>query len=163
MTCAGRSRARSLARPVSARTCRTRSSGKVLAITPRLTWSLRRTPAGRPAGARAIVAARPRTSASMAQLSSFGDDGARLGTALLVEGRHGVVDGSIEIIGAAEGPVGEVVALQVAPGALDVVQLGRVPRQPLDGEPRPGGERPPARLAGVDRAVVEHQHHRPVR
>src|SRR3954470_3063599 len=96
-------------------------------------------------------------------LSSFGDDGARLGTALLVEGRHGVVDGSIEIIGAAEGPVGEVVALQVAPGALDVVQLGRVPRQPLDGEPRPGGERPPARLAGVDRAVVEHQHHRPVR
>src|SRR3954452_16303250 len=49
---------------------------------------------------------------------SFGDNGARSGTALLVEGRHRVVDGSIEILGAAEGPVGEVVALQVAPGAL---------------------------------------------
>src|SRR3954453_22431368 len=71
MTCAGRSRSRSLARPVSARTCRTRSSGKVLAITPRLTWSLRRTPAGRPAGERAIAFGRPRESASMAQLCPY--------------------------------------------------------------------------------------------
>src|SRR4051794_26272405 len=71
MTCAGRSRSRSLARPVSARTCRTRSSGKVLAITPRLTWSLRRTPAGRPAGEQAIAVARPRASASMAQLCPY--------------------------------------------------------------------------------------------
>src|SRR3954452_11992945 len=71
MTCAGRSRSRSLARPVSARTRRTRSSGKVLAITPRLTWSLRRTPAGRPAGERAIAVARPRASASMAQLCPY--------------------------------------------------------------------------------------------
>src|SRR5689334_22224128 len=56
MTCAGRSRWRSLALPASARTCRTWSGGNVLAITPRLMWSLTRTPAGKPAGARAIAA-----------------------------------------------------------------------------------------------------------
>src|SRR5690349_14026371 len=71
MTCAGRSRSRSLALPVSARTCRTWSSGNVLAITPRLTWSLRRMPAGRPAGARAIAITRSRVSASMAQLQAY--------------------------------------------------------------------------------------------
>src|SRR4051794_13942615 len=56
MTCAGRARRRSLALPVSARTCRTSSAGNVLAITPRLMWSLTRTPAGKPAAARAIAA-----------------------------------------------------------------------------------------------------------
>src|SRR3954464_12681556 len=71
MTCAGRSRSLSLALPVSARTSRTSPSGNVPAITPRLTWSLTRMPAGRPAGARAIVAARPRASASMAQLHLY--------------------------------------------------------------------------------------------
>src|SRR3954447_25023508 len=34
-------------------------------------WSLRRTPAGRPAGERAIAVARPRASASMAQLCPY--------------------------------------------------------------------------------------------
>src|SRR3954469_5300535 len=67
MTCAGKSRSRSLALPVSARTRRASSIGNVLAITPRLMWSLRRTPAGRPAGTRAIAVAHPRASASMAQ------------------------------------------------------------------------------------------------
>src|SRR3954454_9511919 len=71
MTCAGRSRSRSLARPVSARTRRTSPGGNALAITPRLMWSLTRMPAGRPAGMRAITAARPRASASMAQLSPY--------------------------------------------------------------------------------------------
>src|SRR4051812_44412927 len=71
MTCAGRSRSRSLALLVSARTCCTWSSGKVLAITPRLIRSLRRMPAGRPERARAIVAARPRESASMTQLHHY--------------------------------------------------------------------------------------------
>src|SRR4051812_48868494 len=81
MTCAGRSRSRSLALPVSARTCRTWSSGNVLAITPRLTWSLRRMPAGRPAGARAIAIARSRVSASMTQLQAYVNSiGARLKT-----------------------------------------------------------------------------------
>src|SRR4051794_29626785 len=71
MTWAGRSRSRSLARPVSARTSRTSPSGNVLAITPRLIWSLTRMPAGRPARVRAIVAAHPRASASMAQLCPY--------------------------------------------------------------------------------------------
>src|SRR4051794_40136952 len=69
MTWAGRSR--SLARPVSARTRRTTPGGNVLAITPRLMWSLTRMPAGRPAGARGLVAARPRTSPRMAQLCPY--------------------------------------------------------------------------------------------
>src|SRR3954470_8806314 len=56
MTCAGRSRSPSLALPVSARTCRTSPIGNVLAITPRLMWSLTRMPAGKPAAARAIAA-----------------------------------------------------------------------------------------------------------
>src|SRR3712207_8306850 len=56
MTCAGRSRSRSLALPVSARIWRTRPGGNARAITPRLMWSLRRTPDGRPAGAPAIAA-----------------------------------------------------------------------------------------------------------
>src|SRR5690242_1822972 len=71
MTWAGRSRSRSLALPVSARTRRTSPSGNVLAITPRLMWSLTRMPAGRPAGARAIAVARPRASASMDQLHPY--------------------------------------------------------------------------------------------
>src|SRR3954451_253635 len=71
MTWAGRSRSRSLARPVSARTCRTSPSGNVPAITPRLMWSLTRMPAGRPARVRAIVATHPRASASMAQLCPY--------------------------------------------------------------------------------------------
>src|SRR4051794_21494429 len=67
MPCAGRAPPRSLSLPVWARTRRTSSIGNVLAITPRLTWPLRRTPAGRPAGTRAIAVAHPRASASMAQ------------------------------------------------------------------------------------------------
>src|SRR3954447_26545702 len=71
MTCAGRSRSRSLALLVSARTCCTWSSGNVLAITPRLMWSLRRRPAGRPAGARAMAVARPTESASITQPHAY--------------------------------------------------------------------------------------------
>ena len=94
-------------------------------------------------------------------LSSSGDERTRWGSALAVEGLDGLVDGDVEGVGVAEGAVGEVVALQVAPGPLDVVQLGRVLRQPLDREPGPRRQRLPARLARVDRAVVEHQDHRP--
>src|SRR3954465_4402832 len=57
------------------------------------------------------------------QLSSFGDERTRWGSALAVEGLDGLVDGDVEGVGVAEGAVGEVVALQVAPGPLDVVQL----------------------------------------
>src|SRR6059058_3786699 len=89
MTCAGRSRSRSLALPVSSRTRRTSPGGNVLAITPRLMWSLTRMPAGRLAGTRAIVVARPRASASMAQLCPYVNRiGARRGASdlLLVSG-----------------------------------------------------------------------------
>src|SRR3954467_6633111 len=96
----------------------------------------------------------------MPSLSSSGDEGARESATLDVEGVDGAVDGEVELAGVAEGAVGQVVALQVAPGALDVVQLGRLLREPLDREPGPRGERPPARLARVDRAVVERQHPR---
>ena len=40
---------------------------------------------------------------------------------------------------------------------------GGVLREPLDGEPGARGERPPRRPAGADRAVVEHEDHRPTR
>jgi hypothetical protein len=56
-------------------------------------------------------------------LSSIGDDGARFDTALAVEGADGLVDGAVELAGVAEGAVGQVVALQVAPRPFDVVQL----------------------------------------
>src|SRR3954452_22192652 len=71
MTCAGRSRSRSLAFPVSARICCTWLSGNILAITPRLMWSVRRMPAGRLAGARAMAVARPKRSASIADLNAY--------------------------------------------------------------------------------------------
>src|SRR4051794_8061062 len=83
MTCAGRSRSRSLALPVSARTSRTSPSGNVLAITPRLMWSVRRMPAG----ARAIVAARPRASTSMAQLCPYVNS---IGVSTAQQGRSGL-------------------------------------------------------------------------
>src|SRR3954449_8159249 len=97
-----------------------------------------------------------------AELSSPGDDGARCGAALAVEGLDGLVDGDIEGVGVTERAVGQVVPLQVAPGPVDVVQLGRVLRQPLDREPGPRGERPPARPARVDRALVPDKDHRPI-
>src|SRR3954471_9687409 len=71
MTCAGRSRSRSLVLPVSARTRRTWSGGNVLAITPRLIRSLSRMPAGRPAEARAIAALVHNECASMGQLYRY--------------------------------------------------------------------------------------------
>jgi hypothetical protein len=48
-------------------------------------------------------------------LSSLGDDGARSGSTLVVEGTDGLVDGEVELVGVAEGAVGQVVPLQVAP------------------------------------------------
>jgi hypothetical protein len=46
-----------------------------------------------------------------------------------------VLDGAIEVIGAGEGLMCEVMPLQVAPEHLDIVQLRSVFRQPLDREP----------------------------
>lgn len=43
-----------------------------------------------------------------------------------------------EVIGVAEGPMGKEVLLEIAPGALDVVQLPGVFRYSLGGQPRFG-------------------------
>src|SRR4051812_5698913 len=70
-----------------------------------------------------------------------------------------LVNGAVEVIRAGEGLMSEVMPLQVAPDPFNVVQLRGVFRQPLDGEPVCAlGERGAARLAGVDRAVVQDEH-----
>jgi hypothetical protein len=78
--------------------------------------------------------------------------------ALCVECGDRVVDGAVEVLGAGEGLLGQMMLLQIAPEGLDVVQLRGVFRQPFDGEPvRPLGEGGARRLAGVDRTVIEHE------
>ena len=71
------------------------------------------------------------------------------------------MDGPVEGVGVGEGLVGEVIGLEIMPDNLDVVELGRVFRQPLHGEPvralGDGGERA---FAGVDRAIVFDQNDR---
>jgi hypothetical protein len=79
--------------------------------------------------------------------------------ALLVELLDGGVDGAGEVGCVLEGAVGQVVPLEVAPGALDVVQFRGIPWQPLHRDPGPLGQRRPAGLAGVYGAVVQHEHH----
>src|SRR5215210_7492028 len=76
---------------------------------------------------------------------------------LVVEAGDSVRDGAFESIGIGEGAVGELVLLEVAPASLDVVQLGGVFRQPLDGEPGTLGKRAGSQLAAVDRPVVENR------
>jgi len=52
-----------------------------------------------------------------------------------------VLDGKFEVFDGWEGAMGEEVALEIAPGSLDVVELGRVFRQPLDDQPGSFGDR----------------------
>jgi hypothetical protein len=74
-----------------------------------------------------------------------------------VECLDGFVDGLFEVFGVAERAVSEMMGFQVAPDSFDVVEFGRVFRQPFDDEPVCARcERGPCRLAGVDRSVVEH-------
>ena len=73
---------------------------------------------------------------------------------LLVKAIDRAVDGMVEVVDVGEGAIGEVVALEIAPASLDVVQLRCIFGQPLDGEPRPLGHRLGRQLAGVDRPVV---------
>ncbi len=42
---------------------------------------------------------------------------------LLIEPDHGMMDGTIEVLGIREGAVGEVMPLKIAPAALDRLQL----------------------------------------
>ncbi len=78
-----------------------------------------------------------------------------------VELPGGVMDGAIEIVRSRERLMSEVMPLQVAPDRFDVVELWGAFRQPLDPEPLGAlGERGAARLAGVDRAVIQDEHNR---
>ena len=65
----------------------------------------------------------------------------RLG-ALAVHVDDGMMDGCFEVIGIGERPVGEIVTLQVTPGAFNLVQFRCIFGQPLDCEPGAGGEPP---------------------
>ena len=53
------------------------------------------------------------------------------------------MDGAIESVDVGEGLVGQMVRLEIAPDNLDVVELGGVFGQPLDGEPMLAGGRAP--------------------
>ena len=78
-----------------------------------------------------------------------------------VELHDGLMDRVIEVFGAREGLVSELVSLQVAPELFDVVELRSVFGQPLDPEPvGTFGKSRLASLAGMDRAVVEDEHDR---
>jgi hypothetical protein len=69
-----------------------------------------------------------------------------------------VVDGAFEHVDIGEDLMSQVVFLEVFPVALDVVELRRVGRQPLDAEPVLGlCQRGLSLAAFVDRPVVEHQ------
>src|SRR6202020_1450213 len=67
-------------------------------------------------------------------LSRDSQFGQRIRGPLAVEICDGVVDGVVERDGVGEGLVGEVMGLEVAPDRLDVIEFGRVFRQPLDSE-----------------------------
>ena len=80
---------------------------------------------------------------------------------LLIERTHGLVDRPIELLGIGEGLMGEMMRLEVPPDAFDVIELWRILREPLDGEPMgTGGERCPGEFAGVDWTIVLDQNHR---
>src|SRR5919205_17915 len=85
-----------------------------------------------------------------------------VGGTLAVHVSDALPDGCFEMIGIDEGPVGEMVTLQVAPGAFDVIEFGRIAWQPLDGEPRALRQGLAGEVTGVDRTVVEDEHQRPL-
>ena len=67
------------------------------------------------------------------------------------------MDDFVEDVWISERLVGEMMSLEVAPDDLDVVEFGRVFRQPFDGEPMGAlGKRCRCRLADMDGSVVEH-------
>jgi len=61
------------------------------------------------------------------------------------------VNGSFECCDVGEDLMGEVMCLEVMPDDLDIIEFGRILRQPLDGEPvGAGGKGPERQLARVD-------------
>ena len=80
----------------------------------------------------------------------------RILASLCIESSDGIKDGFIEGVCIVEGLMREVMAFEVAPDPFDVIEFGRVFRQPFDGEPvRVGCKRRVRRLTDMDRAVVE--------
>src|SRR4051794_40525172 len=87
--------------------------------------------------------------------------GQRMLGADFVQIGDGGVDCGFEIVEVGEGAMGEMMSLEIAPRTFDVIELRSILGQPLNREPMPARvEGCPTDLAGVDRAVVEHQHHR---
>jgi len=71
------------------------------------------------------------------------------------------MDGLVEGVDIGEGLVSEVIGFEIMPNNLDVVELGRVFRQPLNSEPvRALGDGGAGAFAGVDRAIVFDKHDR---
>src|ERR1700681_2194032 len=67
------------------------------------------------------------------------------------------MDGVVEMIDISEGLMREEVAFSIGPGSLDIVEFRGIFRQPFDGQPTPRGKRGARGLAGMDRAIVEHE------
>jgi hypothetical protein len=79
------------------------------------------------------VKKRPRDPARMQLRATAIDE--QIDGSLLVQGGDGCMDGAVEGVGVSEGLMGQMVRLEIVPDHLDVVELGCVLRQPLDGEP----------------------------
>jgi len=82
-----------------------------------------------------------------------------IGASFLVESIDGGFDSGVKLFDRLEGLVGQEVAFEIAPGSLDIVELRCIFGHPFDSEPGAGVESGAARLAGMDRAVVEQQDH----
>src|SRR3954470_12555996 len=80
---------------------------------------------------------------------------------LVVKTGDSVRDGAFESVGIGEGTIGEIMLFEIAPASLDVVQLGGVFWQPLEGKPGTFGESTGCQPADVDRPVVENRDERP--
>src|SRR5271166_5895346 len=83
----------------------------------------------------------------------------RIGISLAVQGFDGGVYFAIESFGIGECLMGQMMRLEIVPDNLDIVELGRVLGQPLDGQPVLARiERRQGNLADMDRPVVLDQH-----
>ena len=80
-----------------------------------------------------------------------------MGLSFAVETDDGIRDGAGKSVGIGEGAIGELMLLEVAPASFDIIQLGGVFRQPLEGEPGTLGKRAGCQLAAVDWPVIENR------
>ena len=75
----------------------------------------------------------------------------------MVQGIHRCVDFAVEGFGVSKCLMGEMMGFEIAPDHLDIIEFGRIFRQPLDSEPVGAGRKRFSRcLADVDRAVIEY-------